>query len=586
VTINSITGNTLLTSGSFPPVRAASTGAPLNPAAGGLLVVDGVQLVAGDRVLVKDEASQVNNGIYAASTGPWTRTTDATGNTQFFSGMAVTVALGAVNAGQTFICTCPDDPVVVGTSLITFASQQVVATATQSATSATSLAISTGSKTFTTQAGKAFQVGQWMLIQETSNSANQMLGQITAYVGTSLTVNVIATGGSGTHADWTIVLTNSPAAAGYQPPVGSGNVTGPGSSVAGHVATFADGTGKVLQDGGAIVGGPNTILPSMLANAAVAFGVGMLNGKLVASVAGNALTIAVKTLAGVDPSPTDPAFFLFRDASAGYAVIEQTAALSITVPSGATLGTVNGYANRIWVGVFNNGGTAVLGVYNSINAPNTSSPTILPWDETSPANGTGVTSSSTSAQLWYTASTLSSKVLRILGYVESTQSTAGTWATSPSKVQMFGPGVKRPGDTVQEVANFVSATASTTSATFVALTGENVSIIPQSAANVIRVEASGSLNLPTNGSGNTAINGSVQLSRGTTANTNLFGSLATLSDFGGNSSLSMQVPSFVFGYDVPNTVSSVTYAVQGKTNSLTTLTYGGATQMAAREVMT
>jgi hypothetical protein len=500
VTINSITGNTLLTSGSFPPVRAASTGAPLNPAAGGLLVVDGVQLVAGDRVLVKDEASQVNNGIYAASTGPWTRTTDATGNTQFFSGMAVTVALGAVNAGQTFICTCPDDPVVVGTSLITFASQQVVATATQSATSATSLAISTGSKTFTTQAGKAFQVGQWMLIQETSNSANQMLGQITAYV------------------------------------------TGPGSSVAGHVATFADGTGKVLQDGGAIVGGPNTILPSMLANAAVAFGVGMLNGKLVASVAGNALTIAVKTLAGVDPSPTDPAFFLFRDASAGYAVIEQTAALSITVPSGATLGTVNGYANRIWVGVFNNGGTAVLGVYNSINAPNTSSPTILPWDETSPANGTGVTSSSTSAQLWYTASTLSSKVLRILGYVESTQSTAGTWATSPSKVQMFGPGVKRPGDTVQEVANFVSATASTTSATFVALTGENVSIIPQSAANVIRVEASGSLNLPTNGSGNTAINGSVQLSRGTTANTNLFGSLATLSDFGGNSSLSMQAP--------------------------------------------
>src|SRR5712671_1875203 len=426
--INTINGNTLLTAGSFPPVRAASTGSPLNPAAGGLLIVDGVQLIAGDRVLCKDEASAVNNGIYAANTGPWVRTSDASGNTQFFSGMAVTVALGAVNAGQTFICTCQDDPVVVSTSLITFASQQVVATATQQATSTTSLTIGTGSKTLTISAGKAFQAGQWVLIQETSNSANQMLGQITAYGSTSLTVNVTATGGSGTHADWTIVLTNSPAAAGYQPPVGSGNMTGPGSSTTGHVATFADTTGRVLVDGGAPVGAANTITPAMLTNAAVAFGVGMLNGKLVASVAGNALTIAVKTLAGVDPSPTDPAFFLFRDASAGYAVIEQTAALSITVPSGATLGTVNGYANRIWVGVFNNGGTAVLGVYNSINAPNTSSPTILPWDETSPANGTGVTSSSTSAQLWYTASMLSSKVLRILGYVESTQSTAGTWA--------------------------------------------------------------------------------------------------------------------------------------------------------------
>src|SRR5258708_23901202 len=132
--INSITGNTLLTRGSFPPVRAASTGAPLNPAAGGLLVVDGVQLVAGDRVLVKDEASPVNNGIYAASTGPWTRTTDATGNTQFFSGMAVTVALGAVNAGHTFIFTCPDAPVGGGPSLITFASQHAVAAPAPAAT--------------------------------------------------------------------------------------------------------------------------------------------------------------------------------------------------------------------------------------------------------------------------------------------------------------------------------------------------------------------------------------------------------------------------------------------------------------------
>src|SRR5260370_5122613 len=249
--LNPITGNTMLISGSFPPVRAASTGAPLNPAAGGLLVVDGVQLVAGDRVLAKDEASAVNNGIYAASTGPWTRRTDATGNTQFFSGMAVTVALGAVNAGQTFICTCQDDPVVIGTSLITFASQQVVATATQQATSTTSLTIGTGSKTLTIQAGQAFQVGQWVLIQEASNSANPMLGQITAYGGTSLTANVTATGGSGNDADWTLVFTNSPAAAGLQPPDGTGNVTGPGSSTAGHVAAFADGTGQVLSDRGA-----------------------------------------------------------------------------------------------------------------------------------------------------------------------------------------------------------------------------------------------------------------------------------------------------------------------------------------------
>jgi len=570
--INSITGNTMLTAGSFPPVRAASTGAPLNPAAGGLLVVDGVQLVAGDRVLCKDEASAVNNGIYAAASGPWRRATDAAGNSQFFSGMAVTVALGAINAGQTFICTCPDDPVVVGTSLITFASQQAVATATQAATSATSLAIGAGAKTLTIPAGKAFQVGQWVLIQETSIAANQMLGQITAYSGPSLTVNVTAMGGSGTHADWTIVLTNSPAAAGYQPPVGSGNVTGPGSSTAGHVATFADSTGKVLQDGGTIVGGPNTITPSMLANAAVAFGVGMLNGTLVASVAGNALTIAVKTLAGNNPSSSDPVFFLFRDASAGYAVVELTSSLSVTVPSGATLGTVNGQANRIWVGVFNNGGTPVLGVYNSLSGTN-----ILCWDETSPANGTGITASSTSPQVWYAASTLSSVVFRIIGYVESTQATAGTWATSPSRVQLFGPAVKRPGDIVSTAYFTQNVLVNFSSTTFAVLSGMAVSLQISAACNVAWIDNFVMVNVANN------TGASVQLSRGTTNNTSMIGANATSSNAQG----SAQVYSMsVSAYDIPNTSGSITYALQARSTAGTNCTYGssGFVTISAREI--
>src|SRR5258705_13147576 len=113
------------------------------------------------------------------------------------------------------------------------------------------------------------------------------MGKITVYGGTSLPVSVTATGGSGPHAAWRIVLTNSPAAAGYQPPVGSGNVTGPGSSTAGHVATFADATGRGLADGGAPGGAANTITPAMLTNAAVAVGVGMPNGTLAPSVARN-----------------------------------------------------------------------------------------------------------------------------------------------------------------------------------------------------------------------------------------------------------------------------------------------------------
>jgi len=303
----------------------------------------------------------------------------------------------------------------------------------------------------------------------------------------------------------------------------------------------------------------------------------MLNGTLVASVAGNALTIAVKTLAGVDPSASDPVFFLFRDASAGYAVIEQTAALSITVPSGATLGTVNGQANRIWVGVFNNGGVAVLGVYNSLSGTN-----VVPWDETSVANGTGITSGSTSAQIWYTASTLSAKVFRALGYVESTQATAGTWATSPSKVQLFGPGVKRPGDTVQEVNNGVAGTATTTSATYVALTGQNVTISVQSAANVIRAEAFVTQTIP--GATNQTISPFMTLSRGTVANTNIIGSTNTPQISVNNSvTVQLNLVGAMLAYDIPNTTGNVTYAVQGKINFGTMLINAGS-QLAAREI--
>lgn len=77
-----------------------------------------------------------------------------------------------------------------------------------SATSTTSTAIGTGSKTVTIQTGKAFAVGQTVVLASAANVANQMIGQITAHnSGTgSLTVNVSATGGSGTYTDWVVSL--------------------------------------------------------------------------------------------------------------------------------------------------------------------------------------------------------------------------------------------------------------------------------------------------------------------------------------------------------------------------------------------
>jgi hypothetical protein len=69
-------------------------------------------------------------------------------------------------------------------------------------TSATSFLIGAGSKAFTTQAGLAYVIGGYVRASSAANGANYMEGYVTAYAGTTLTLNVTAIGGGGTFADW------------------------------------------------------------------------------------------------------------------------------------------------------------------------------------------------------------------------------------------------------------------------------------------------------------------------------------------------------------------------------------------------
>ncbi len=232
------------------PCLVATTGA--NIALSGIQTIDGIPVGNNaERVLVKDQTTQSQNGIYIASTGSWVLAADWTNNANVVYGTLVLTITGAINGGVLFIQTCADSPIIIGTSLIVFVP---LANATaQAAASETSNTVGTGAMTFAVPTGKAFSAKQYVVIYETSNASNSMLAQITSYSGTSLVVNVIASSGSGTHADWSIVLTNSPASAGIVPPIGSGNVIGPGSSTAGHIAKFSDATGKTLEDVGPLL---------------------------------------------------------------------------------------------------------------------------------------------------------------------------------------------------------------------------------------------------------------------------------------------------------------------------------------------
>lgn len=80
------------------------------------------------------------------------------------------------------------------------------------ATSVTSNSIGTGSKTFTTQAGLAYGIGEFVFVVK--DISNYMYGQITAYSTTSITVNVLSVVGSGTHTSWSIRLVGEKGAQG------------------------------------------------------------------------------------------------------------------------------------------------------------------------------------------------------------------------------------------------------------------------------------------------------------------------------------------------------------------------------------
>ena len=82
------------------------------------------------------------------------------------------------------------------------------------ATSATSTLVGTGAKSFTTQSGKQFQAGMWLLVVRTAAPTTWMLGQVTSYSGTSLVMSISSTNGSGTYTDWSIGVSGPQGAAG------------------------------------------------------------------------------------------------------------------------------------------------------------------------------------------------------------------------------------------------------------------------------------------------------------------------------------------------------------------------------------
>jgi hypothetical protein len=356
------------------------------------------------------------------------------------------------------------------------------------------MTISTGSKAFTlAQTGKSFVVGQQVVISNTASPTNWMAGTITAFTsGTgAITVNVALISGSGTSVTtWTIsqcgpalacVLKSGDTMTGTLT-ISSGDLTvsnGSLSVTGGNFGLTRNGLAVVNQsvsDVQAVVratrtGGAETDLNStatfgeirtgtnhpliLSTNGIERFRVGTANElgitganygaagqalisggsgaapawrtmpqlfSISASVAANAMTITL-----------NPTIIDFRSATLTSGVPNTRvvgSAISITIPSGATLGTTSGQNSDIAVIAIDNAGTVELVVQNLEGNVDLS--------ETEWMNTAAISSGATSKTVAYAINTRTGMPYRVVGYVRSVQTTAGLWASSPSLVRSAG----------------------------------------------------------------------------------------------------------------------------------------------------
>jgi len=212
------------------------------------------------------------------------------------------------------------------------------------------------------------------------------------------------------------------------------------------------------------------------------------NCTLSGTVSGNALTISLLTQSGATPSASSPCVISFRNATSAagdYTAVTVTAATTFaTGTTGSTFGGANATPFRLWITAWNNAGTVVLGA-SMQSAPASG---MFPLVESIPSSTTACSACTTANAVgtFYTTAALTTKAFRILGYMDwsSGLTTAGVWASGPTKIQLMTPGTHKPGDTVQTKWMSIQTDTNNTTTSYVNTT-TTLSITPTAAMNLI-----------------------------------------------------------------------------------------------------
>lgn len=497
----------------FKRARAATTA---NITLSGPQTIDGVSVNVGDRVLVKNQASATQNGVYVVASSAWSRATDCNIAAELPSGSLVVVSEGDTQA-DTIFKLVTNEPITLGTTDLTFVDimNGYARTASPAFTGNPTAPTPTAGDNDTSLATSAFVANAVDGLVSVSVAGNTDKTLTTAQGGTGIieltgaltgNINLNLPSGSGTY-----LLSNKTS--------GAYNITaqmtgGPGSSVilpqGSAIIVYSDGTNVkaassagqayitvqnhttaagdttltvlggytpgalILVKNGAILRSDDftaTASPTVtLASAAVAgdefvtysftpfqvadavkkSGDTMLGpltlvgnatdplhpatkqqldgnfrptiGSLSVSVASNAMTgtLVAESLEFRSATLTDGAPVVRKAATSA----------TLTVPNGATLGTVNGQPARIVWGWIDNAGTPEPFVVNLAGGAN--------LDETTLISTTAISAAADSAGVFYSQTARVGVAFRVRGFCDITQASAGVWATDPALVQGAG----------------------------------------------------------------------------------------------------------------------------------------------------
>ena len=97
-------------------VRVATTG---NITLSGTQTIDGISVVAGDRVFVRAQTTATENGVYIVAAGAWTRSTDMDAGSEIL-GSALFVKAGGTTFGNTQWTNSNSGSITIGSTNITF----------------------------------------------------------------------------------------------------------------------------------------------------------------------------------------------------------------------------------------------------------------------------------------------------------------------------------------------------------------------------------------------------------------------------------------------------------------------------------